>query len=167
MNLRRPGLGGGLGVDDYRQEIVVYFDQIEGIGGNVGVFRHNCGDTIPDIAHLVHGQGHMGRRLDVGWIKTTWQRANARVEQVFTRIDSDDTLQRQSGASIDMLDDSVGVGTALDPNMNHARQLEIGYIPPFPLDKTRVFYPPDALAEIFAHVIPPKPSSQQQPIAQP
>ena len=66
MELGRAVLRRLLGIDDHVPRLVVHRNVLKGVLGLVAGLGDNHCDRVPDVAHLVHGDGGMRRSLQVG-----------------------------------------------------------------------------------------------------
>ena len=151
MNLGRTGLGSGFGIYNGRQRLVIHFDQVKRVIGNVGTFGNDNGHTVANVTHPVNCQRMVGRQLDVGRGKTTGNGVYAAVCQIFAGKNGNHTFQCLGGGGVNAVDFGVGIWATFDRSMSHPIDFQVGYIPSLPLDKAGVFDPFHAFANVVTH----------------
>jgi hypothetical protein len=155
MNLWRAGLGGFSGIQRHGEGVVIHLDQVNRILGNVPVFGNHARYPITHMPDFIYHEGPSGWDFAARHDPTTGQLANPTVNQILTGKDSDDAGERSCFGRINAIDFRMGIWTAFDYQIRHIGHLNIGDILPLALNKSGIFAPLHAGANVFRHYAPP------------
>ena len=86
----RALLEGGPHVEHRRERLVVDLDRLERVGGLVAVARDHHRHGVPDVAHLVHGEGQVRRHHGVLGDRPDAEGADVLVAEVGTGVGGHD-----------------------------------------------------------------------------
>ena len=122
--------GDGLrGIDDDRQRLVVDFDQVARIAGDVGVIRYHARDFLalePNLVGCQDGLRVVGERRHPGKVASRHHLA---------REDHPHAWNFPCPAGVDRLDAGVGERAAQDLHVKHPRQHDVvGVVAPAPYE---------------------------------
>ncbi len=154
MNLRHPEIGRLARVDDRGQRFVRNVDELHRVGRGVGIFGSDHGDAITDVPSFVDGQRLADGHFGVRYVPAARQRADAAIDEVFSREHRDHARMRFGFLGVDLLDLRVPVGTPFDGEINHPGQLEIRDVGTLALEESGIFDSFDARTYVTHHRAP-------------
>ena len=126
---------------DRGQDVVVDVDELERVGGDVGIGGDDGGDLLALVAHLV-GDEH---RLRVARQRRHPRQAVLRHE--VAGDDRDDAVERGGGRRVDAVDARVRDRSAQDRHVQHAGQRDVVEVVALALDETPVLVALHAVAD--------------------
>src|SRR5581483_5725258 len=108
---------------DCGKRLVVDFDQVGGVGGDVAIARDDDGDGMPDVIDAILGEDLVIGLAQAGQVGAANNAAN--VFDVGACVDRDDAGERRCFRRIDGIDGGRAVRAAHDHGVIHAGKLDV------------------------------------------